>query len=286
MKTTSAAPGSAEPQPLRARFGEDGLDLPDDAPAVHRQLAARGSIRSFRDETVSDDLLRRLCALAFCAPTKSDLQQCDIVIVDDAAVRARIGAMLAEGENGQKWLANLPCLLVFCGDNRRQRRLHELREKPFANDHLDAFFNASVDAAIVLSTFVVAAEAMGLGACPISAVRNFPAAISAMLGLPERVFPVAGLALGHPAATAKPSMRLPLSVTVHRDRYSDEGLDAAIDDYDRRRAERQPYAAQRATGRFGRAECYTWSEDKARQYARPEREDFGAYVKRIGFRLI
>jgi hypothetical protein len=28
-----------------------------------------------------------------------------------------------------------------------------------------------------------------------------------------------------------------------------------------------------------------WSEEKARHYAVPEREDFGAYVKRRGFRL-
>jgi nitroreductase/FMN reductase [NAD(P)H] len=32
-------------------------------------------------------------------------------------------------------------------------------------------------------------------------------------------------------------------------------------------------------------EPYGWSEDKARQYAHPERADFGAYVRRIGFRL-
>ncbi len=37
---------------------------------------------------------------------------------------------------------------------------------------LDAFFNATVDAGIALSAFSIAAEAVGLGCCPISAVRN------------------------------------------------------------------------------------------------------------------
>ena len=46
-----------------------------------------------------------------------------------------------------------------------------------------------------------------------------------------------------------------------------------------------PYRAQRNVARFGEAKEYGWSEDKARQYAVPEREDFGAYVKRRGFRL-
>jgi nitroreductase/FMN reductase [NAD(P)H] len=274
-------------RPLCDRFGSDAadLDLPDDAPAVHRQLATRGSVRSFRSGRVPDEVLHRLCALALSAPTKSDLQQCNIIIVDDPQMRAQIGARLAEGPRGQKWLADVPNLLVFCGNNRRQRRLHTLRGKPFANDHLDAFFNASVDAAVALSAFVIAAEALGLGACPISAVRNVPTLLSRTLKLPDYVFPVAGLAVGYPAAPPRPSMRLPLSVTVHRNQYNDDGIDQAIATYDRRRAEAQPYAEQRAVGDYGMADPYTWSEDKARQYARPEREDFGDYVKNIGFKL-
>jgi len=30
---------------------------------------------------------------------------------------------------------------------------------------------------------------------------------------------------------------------------------------------------------------YGWSEDKARQYSKPERADFGAFVRAKGFRL-
>jgi len=80
-------------------------------------------------------------------------------------------------------------------------------------------------------------------------------------------------------------MRLPLSVTVHRNMFVEDGLDDAIEAYDRRREAAQPYAAQRYVREFGRAETYGWSEDKARQYTHPERANFGAYVRRIGFRL-
>lgn len=272
---------------LCERFGPDAADLDahGDVAAVHEQLARRGSVRKFRPEAVPDKTLRRLCALALCAPTKSDLQQRDIFIIDDPALRTQIGAMLAEGPIGQQWLLSLPNLLIFCGNNRRQRRIHELRDRPFANDHLDAFFNAAVDAGIALSAFVIAAEAEGLGVCPISAIRNQSDAISKLLKLPDHVFPVAGLALGYPAETPRRSMRLPLPVTVHHNTYSETGLDAAIETYDARREAAQPYAAQRSPKKFGSAESYGWSEDKARQYARPERADFGAYVKRIGFRL-
>ena len=52
-----------------------------------------------------------------------------------------------------------------------------------------------------------------------------------------------------------------------------------------RRAEAQPYAKQRGVGDYGTTEPYTWSEDKARQYNKPERADFGAFVRAKGFRL-
>jgi nitroreductase len=269
------------------RFGPDAADveLDNDAPSVLNQLATRGSVRKFRSDAVPYPTLRRLCALALCAPTKSDLQQRDIIIVDAPDLRSAISAMLTEGPLGQKWTADIPSLLIFCGNNRRQRRIHALRDRPFVNDHLDAFFNPAVDAGIALSAFVIAAEAEGLGVCPISAVRNQSAKLSQLLQLPDHVFPVAGLAVGYPAETPKISMRLPLSVTVHRNAYQEDGLDDAIAAYDRRREQAQPYAAQRGVKKFGVAESYGWSEDKARQYAQPERADFGAYVKRIGFKL-
>ena len=54
-----------------------------------------------------------------------------------------------------------------------------------------------------------------------------------------------------------------------------------------RRAKAEPPepGKQRFTERWGVAEAYTWSEDKARQYSVPERHSFGPYVRRQGFAL-
>src|SRR5690348_16942668 len=115
--------------PLVDRFGPDAADVEfgNDTPPLFGQLAARGSVRKFRPDAVPYPTLRRLCALALCAPTKSDLQQRDIVIIDAPPLKSRIGALLADGPLGQKWLASVPNLLIFCGNNRRQRRIHTLR---------------------------------------------------------------------------------------------------------------------------------------------------------------
>ena len=244
-----------------------------------RRMAARGSVRAFADRPVPAALVEGLCAVALASPTKSDLQQRDIVIVRDPSVRARLNDLLG----GQAWVAGAPELLVICGNNRRQRQVHAWRQRPFVNDHLDAFVNAVGDAAIALGAFVTAAEAVGLGTCPVSAVRNRADAVSALLRLPDHVFPFAGLALGWPANEAEISLRLPLKATVHIDAFNDQDIADHVDAYDARRAAEQPYAGQRRTDLFGSVEPYIWSEDKARQYSLPERETFGGFIRRKGF---
>ena len=92
--------------------------------------------------------------------------------------------------------------------------------------------HAAIDAALVLQSFVLGAETAGLGCCPISALRNHADKVAAVLCLPDKVFPVAGLCVGYPAATGYVSMRLPLAVTVHSDRYDDARLGAAVEVYD------------------------------------------------------
>jgi len=126
---------------------------------------------------------------------------------------------------------------------------------------------------------------VGLGCCPISAVRNQPGRVSELLGLPDQVFPLAGLTVGYPAQPGQISPRLPLEVTVHTDRYDETGLAEKIDHYDQRRHALQPYRRQRHAEHFGKAEFYGWSEDKARQYGVPERADFGEFIRSKGFSL-
>ncbi len=267
---------------IEKRFGErPGIDEPAEGRETIRKLLDHRVIRRFADRPVEPGLLSLLCAAALSSPSKSDLQQGDILIVADAEKRKRIAALLPD----QPWIAGAPVLILFLGNNRRQRQIAAWRGRPFPNDHLDAFFNAAVDGAIVMTTFIVAAEAAGLGCCPISTIRNHAARVSDWCALPEHVFPVAGLGLGWPADRGHMSARLPLSARVHVDGFSEEGIETKVDAYDRRRHAIFPFRNQRDEARFGHAPFYGWSEDKARQYAVPERADFGAYVRARGFRL-
>lgn len=282
MKTPEKSPAERIASALKTRFGSD-IRMPEDqaGAAELARMAGHRSLRRYRPDPVSPELLRLLCACALSAPTKSDLQQADIIHVADPARRRRIVAHLGE----MPWILDAPVFLVFCGNNRRIRHIGQWRGKPFANEHLDHFMNAAVDAGIVMANFINAAEAAGLGTCPISAIRNAIDTVSAELELPEGVFPIAGLCVGYPASEGHISPRLPLEVTVHTDRYDESRLREQVDAYDRRRHDYHPYGKQRRTRLFGTAEFYGWSEDKARQYAEPERADFGDYIRRQGFSL-
>ena len=280
--TGKAKKAGSVDEALGHRFGEmPGGAGPIESLPAWETLARHRSHRAYRPDGVDAGLVERLAALALSAPTKSDLQQRDIVMIRDPALRGRIDGLFPDAP----WIATAPCFLVFCGNNRRQRQIHDWRGHPFANDHLDAFFNASVDSAIVLSSFVIAAEAAGLGCCPISAIRNHAQTVSDWLELPDWVFPVAGLTLGWPAGQGESSPRLPLDVTLHVDSFSEDRLAERIDGYDARRRAVQPHAKQRFADDLGRVPEYGWSEDKARQYSRAERSDFGAYIRRKGFVL-
>jgi FMN reductase [NAD(P)H] len=248
-----------------------------------RQVLMRRTHRRYADRPVPEPLLRLLFAAAFSASSKSDFQQASVVRVEERHRRDRLAALAPD----MPWIGSAPVFLVFCGDARRLGQIGALRGHGQDNGKLEGFFNAAIDAALVLQTFILAVETAGLGCCAISVLRNHADAVAEILGLPEKVFPVAGLSLGYPAAAGHISMRLPLDVTLHSDRYDDSRLAEAVDDYDRRRDARYslPREQQRSPEIFGYASFYGWSEDKARQATEPEGRGFCSYLRRQGFTL-
>ncbi|MCG6889976.1 MAG: nitroreductase family protein [Gammaproteobacteria bacterium] len=269
---------------IQARFGlASDIGHATEENRTVTNILSRCSHRAFSEQAIPEDLLNTLFATAFSAPSKSDLQQACVIHVKDRTKQRRI----AEATPSIRWAADAPVFLVWCGDSRRIRRLAEWRGHAFANDHLDAFMNAAVDAGICMQTFIIAAESYGLGCCPVSEIRNHIQLLSGELELPQHVFPVAGLCVGWPQDTPGISLRLPLTTTVHRDRYDDANLFDAVADYDLRRekVDRTPAAQQRLVEDLGVAENYGWSENRTRQYSRPARADFGGYIRRQGFDL-
>src|SRR6266403_4067922 len=189
----------------RARFGvaaEPAPEIPD-LPWL-RQVLMRRTHRCYAERPVPEPLLRLLVGTAFSASSKSDFQQASVIWVRDRHSRDRLAALVPD----MPWVGNAPVFLVFCGDAYRLERIGELRGHSNENGGLEGGFNAAVDAALVLQTFILAAEIAGLGCCPISVIRNHADAVAEILELSDKVFPVAGLCVGYPTVAGHISMRL------------------------------------------------------------------------------
>lgn len=246
-----------------------------------QQTLGRRTVRRYTDQMPDDALLDMLTAAALSASSKSDFQQASILRVTDAGVRRTIGDLFP----AMPWIGVSPAFFVFLGDARRLQRIGTMRQKPVDNSGLEGFFNATVDAALALQTFILCAESVGLGCCPISVMRNRIDEVASVLGLPDQVFPVAGVCVGYPSEAGHVSLRLPRAITVHHNHYADTDLATHVEQYDQRRHARHPLSReqQRLTSTYGVADFYGWSEDKARQASEAEGAAFPAYLKTHGF---
>src|SRR5207248_4987129 len=103
---------------------------------------------------VPEALLRLLLGAAFSASSKSDFQQASVIWVQDSARRDRLAALVPD----MPWIGSAPVFLVFCGDAQRLERIGQVRGHPGDNGTLEGFFNAAIDAALVLQTFILAAD--------------------------------------------------------------------------------------------------------------------------------
>ena len=270
---------------VKKRYGPEtpgGAGLPAEGPLA--AILDRRTHRRYADRPVPEDMLDLLFACAFSASAKSDLQQASVVRIADPALRAEIAALIpwhALDRHG----AGVHGLV-----RRRAADQAHLRRCAAGPSPTTIWTPPSTRPSIPRLPCRPsscrrrrwASAAARSASCATTAFR-----IGELLGLPEWVFPVAGLCVGWPAAQGYISMRVPPSVTVHTDRYDDDKLAAGIDAYDRRRdaVYSIPPDKQRDLDLYGEAAFYGWSEDKARQVSHTEREDFGAFLREQGYRL-
>lgn len=269
---------------IASRYGrETGIGDNTQENTKLTDFLSRRSIRVYKNDPVPEDLIQVLIACAQSAPTKSNLQQYSILVVKEQSIRNQLAPWCPR----TKGLEDVPVLLVFCADIRRNQSVAKFRQKRYANNNMDTFLNATVDASLSMGFFVAAAEAAGLGCAPLSSLRDNIDAVSDILNLPKGVFPVAGVMCGWPKVEGYVNQRLPQSVIVHYDRYDDKNLEQNIDDYDQARHAifPVPKEGQSKQDLFGTASFYGWSEHVSRQLAIPERANFRAFLLEHGFNL-
>lgn len=190
-------------------------------------MTMQRAVRRLSAEPVSVELLLDCLRLATRAPSGSNAQKWEWVLVLDAGSKAAIAelnrpaaeayaerrdvdrrlrgsvAALAEG------LADAPAIVVAC-----------YRDRPpdGAGHHAFAGFYGSIFPAV--QNFLLAAEAQGLGATPTTMALRRLDELRAILALPDDVWPCAVIPVGRPRRPpTSPAPRRDVREVVHLDRF-------------------------------------------------------------------
>ena len=158
---------------------------------VIEALMKRRSIRSYKQEQITDDELRTVLEAGTWAPTGMGRQDPWIVAVQNPALLKKISRMNAAvwGRDIDPFYGAPTYVLVFGSDPA-------------------VWANSVPDGSLVLGNMMNAAYAIGLGSCWINREREMFAtdegkALMAELGLPEGLIGIGALALGYPAGPAR-----------------------------------------------------------------------------------
>lgn len=163
---------------------------------------ARRSIRAYRPDEVAESLVQDLLEAAMAAPSAAVKDPWDFVIVRERAMLARI----AEGLPNGRMLAGAAVGIVVCGSLRR------------AHDGQLSYLLQDCSAAI--ENLLLACSTLGLGACwlGVHPREDRMKHIRSLLNIPDKVVPVAAIAIGWPAESQPPRTRFRESA-VHREAW-------------------------------------------------------------------
>ena len=161
-----------------------------DAPVVD-MLCAHTSVRDYTDEPVSEAMRQKILDAVFAASSSCFLQLVTVIRVTDPELRR----VMYEASGNQPQVLSAPEFWVFCADYHRDAGLCPKADLGWT----EQFLTSTLDVGICVQNAMVALESLGLGGCFIGGLRNGIAKADQALGLPENVYPVLGLAFGHPA---------------------------------------------------------------------------------------
>ena len=248
-----------------------------------KSILSRRSIRKFLNKPISKELLSLILAAAQSAPSKSNLQQYSILVIQDQNIKNEISNLIGN----TKWALTAPIFFLYLADIRRNIKITNDRGYEHKNNNVDTFMNGVIDAALSMQSTICASESIGLGVCPISMIRNIIEEVKVICKLPKGVFPIAGLALGWPDQKSNVSIRLSQDIVIHFDKYDEKDLIQKINKYDEIVFKKDPIPEnkQRHVDLYGVAKKGTWSENISRQLSVPERSNFKNWLKENGFNL-
>lgn len=206
-----------------------------------RTLMRRRSMRAFTDQPVSEGEVEALERAAQHAASSRYFNDWSAIRVTDPEVAGRLAQL-----GHQDYIAQAPLLYVFLIDERRNAHLAGTQGVDTSSDRFIfntgyVFLQGQNDAILALHAMETAANSLDLGCVILGSVINDVDALIDLLHLPALVYPVLGLAIGHPGQEPdlKPRMDPPAQIFENRypeldaeGRTRDERAGQALADFD------------------------------------------------------
>ena len=195
-------------------------------------LIGRRSVRRYERQAIEPDKLDYIYEAIRNTPTSYNGQQFSVIAVTDQEIKSQLYDIM-----GQKQVKTSAVFFLFCMDFHQLELAGRAKGVAFPEyqNSLNGYTVGVVDATLAMHQAMVAAESLGLGTCCIGYARTAdPAKTSEILGLPEKVAIVCGLAVGYPSETPDIKPKRPVELTVFENRYGDdETITPRLLEYDR-----------------------------------------------------
>ena len=185
--------------------------------SVIEQMLRHRSIRKYKPDPVSNELLNEVLEAGLRASSSGNMQVSSVIVTRDLALREQLYKPHME----QSMVLEAPVLLTFCADFHRMRHWLRLSDAPDNFDDFFSFMLAAIDTCLSAQNVALAAESKGLGICYMGSTFAHCDQIGAILNLPKNVVPIVGFSLGYPDEAPALRDRLPLDGIVHYETYQD-----------------------------------------------------------------
>jgi nitroreductase len=198
-------------------------------------MSTQRAIRRLKTDPVDDELVLRLIELALKAPTGSNAQNWEFVVVRDPVVKRKLGSLNRRAWNlygglGRRFVRDDPKMLRIL--DAVQWQADHFEEIPVIvvaclrgpRIYFPPVAPSSYYGSIYPSVqnLLLAARSVGLGAALITLPLWSTFLARRALGLPWNVNPCAVLPLGWPRGRYGPTTRRPVGEVVHLDRFGNQ----------------------------------------------------------------
>lgn len=195
--------------------------------SLARIMATRRSIRRYRQDVVSRELVDELLACAVNAPSAHNCQPWRFVVIDQTGEKARLARAMGDRLRHDRLRDGDPPDAVEADVARSFERISrspvvilaaattvDMHRYPDSRRQDAEYLMAAQSTAMAVQNLLLAAHVAGLAACWMCAPLFCPDAVSEVLELPPDWRPQAIITLGFPASSGKPYSRRTLADVV------------------------------------------------------------------------